>query len=326
MADLKVSQEVDLGLAGIDGTVEYRVIKGSNTYKQSYADLFSYINSNVTTPTLQEVTDVGNTTTNAILGTTFIAVNGGVAGASISSSIGGNGQVQILQNGTDVYTTIYRDRIQIDDPNNAKVGQLSLEIGAMNASQSIQWYLPYGNGNSNAYTLAPYTDTNGNLNYVGFYINNGVNVYGSLAFDGVEGALELVNASGFGSNLKTLATSARINTLPDQDGTLAIKIYYEAQLKVSKDNLGVVTIVVIYNDSPYTFSSTSFGAPNTIYITPSGGSANMLFLCSGGLESPSGTPKTTNIRQLGTDILITYDAIIPGFEILEIQVNIKFVI
>jgi co-chaperonin GroES (HSP10) len=57
MADKKVSQETDLGLAGIDGTVEYRVIKSGGTYKQKYSDLFSYIASNTTIPTLQQVLD-----------------------------------------------------------------------------------------------------------------------------------------------------------------------------------------------------------------------------------------------------------------------------
>ena len=80
MANLKVSQEVDLGLVGIDGSVEYRVIKGSNTYKQSYADLFSYINSNVPIPDLQQVLTAGNTTTNDNL---YIGlVSGGQTGVS----------------------------------------------------------------------------------------------------------------------------------------------------------------------------------------------------------------------------------------------------
>lgn len=64
MADLKVSQEVDLGFAGIDGSVEFRVIKGGLTYRQSYADLFSYIGIGVT---LQKVVDNDRTLVDNIL-------------------------------------------------------------------------------------------------------------------------------------------------------------------------------------------------------------------------------------------------------------------
>jgi len=66
MADLKVSQENDLGLAGIDGSVEYRVVKAGSTYKQNYDDLLTWIGSNVTpaTPTLQDTIDQSRVLTN----------------------------------------------------------------------------------------------------------------------------------------------------------------------------------------------------------------------------------------------------------------------
>ena len=70
MADKKVSQETDLGLAGIDGTVEYRVIKSGGTYKQKYSDLFSYINSHLPSPsipTLQQVLDNNHDLTSGIV-------------------------------------------------------------------------------------------------------------------------------------------------------------------------------------------------------------------------------------------------------------------
>jgi trimeric autotransporter adhesin len=103
MANLKVSQEVNLGLGGIDGSVEYRVIKGGNTYKQSYADLFSYINSNVPIPDLQQVLTAGNTTTNDNLyiglvsggqtGTNNVGIGvgalaGGSGGGAVAYSVG----------------------------------------------------------------------------------------------------------------------------------------------------------------------------------------------------------------------------------------------
>jgi len=84
MADLKVSQEVDLGLAGIDGTVEYRVIKGSNTYKQSYADLFTYINSNVT---LQQVLDNNH---DLVDGNFFAGTSAGYSNTGASVNAFGN--------------------------------------------------------------------------------------------------------------------------------------------------------------------------------------------------------------------------------------------
>ena len=57
MADKKVSEESDLGYGGIDGTVQYRVVKAGGTYRQSYDDLFTYIDANATPNTLQEVID-----------------------------------------------------------------------------------------------------------------------------------------------------------------------------------------------------------------------------------------------------------------------------
>lgn len=91
MADKKVSQETDLGLAGIDGTVEYRVIKSGGTYRQKYSDLFSYINSHLpspTIPTLQQVLDNNHDLLNGVvqIGTTAGGTSPGAGQISIGTS------------------------------------------------------------------------------------------------------------------------------------------------------------------------------------------------------------------------------------------------
>ena len=88
MADKKVSQETDLGLAGIDGTVEYRVIKSGGTYRQKYSDLFTYINGQLRIPTLQEVLDNNHSLTNGIvqIGTTAGGTSPGAGQISIGTS------------------------------------------------------------------------------------------------------------------------------------------------------------------------------------------------------------------------------------------------
>ena len=92
MADKKVSQETDLGLAGIDGTVEYRVIKSGGTYRQKYSDLFSYINSHSSIPTLQQVLDNNHDLLNGIVKIGTLAGDGSSSAVNLISI--GNGALQ----------------------------------------------------------------------------------------------------------------------------------------------------------------------------------------------------------------------------------------
>jgi len=275
--------------------------------------------------TLQTVTDAGNTTTNNIFGRQFWSIdNSGANTGVIARTIGTSSGELVVINGTTQETAILKGfHLEFNAPIN-KFGRLLFDPSSINNSNTITWSFPYLNGNSANHVLAPYTDPSGNLNYAGFYINNGVNVYGSLAFDGVEGALELANGAGFASNLKTLATSPRLNTLPDADGTLAIKIYYEAQLEIERDAGGFITINSIYNDSPYTFTGTSPSA-NTITIAPSATMNNVLLMVSSGLELIGGaTLIPTNAFYNTPDIIITHNISATG--IVKIMLNIKIII
>jgi len=276
--------------------------------------------------TLQTVTDAGNITTNVIYSPNFLASNGVVIGGQLRTQSGNFGELSMFDNNTNDTTTLRALWLEFVNPSGLgnRIGKLTFDTANINYGNTITWSFPYLNGNSGNHVLAPYTDPNGSLNYVGFYMNNGVNVYGSLAFDGVEGALELVNGAGFVSNLKTLATSARLNTLPDQDGTLAIKIYYEAQLQIERDAAGSITIASIYNDSPYTFTGTSPSA-NTITIAPSAAMGNVLLMVSSGLELIGGaTLIPTNAFYNSPNIDITHDISATG--IIKIQLNIKIII
>lgn len=271
--------------------------------------------------TLQTVTDAGNTTSNQINVNNNINV---VSGDVIIRSNSGNSQLTIQQgigasqaanlrwqaSQTRAHLVLYRE---------VGINTGSTILAPTNSSGSITIELPAIAG-----TLAPYTDPNGNLNYAGFFINAASNVWGSLAYDGVEGALELVNAAGFVSNLKTLATSARLNTLPDEDGTLAIKKYFEAQLEIQRDAGGNVAFNTIYNDSTITFTGSS-PAANIIRITPSVTLSNALLMSSSGLEFIAGTVLIeTNPFFNSPDIDITHTISATG--IVKIQLNIKMII
>ena len=198
--------------------------------------------------TLQTVTDAGNVTTNNIFsnnpgGLGIVAGTNANIGVSLQINAFNNGGVLINKPTATTQSNLTADGFGFSDTSRAGTnGLLTFDVANINNGQSITWSLPYTNGNTANHVLAPYTDPNGNLNYAGFYINNGLSVYGSLAFDGVEGALELVNGAGFGSNLKTLATAARVQTLPDDDGTLAIKKFDEYNASLEQTSGGAPTV------------------------------------------------------------------------------------
>lgn len=277
---------------------------------------------------LQQVTDIGYDTTNPIATSNlngFVAGTFSLFGAVLRRDpINYAGSLSLFRPTAPTTAVLQADSLQFGDFGTPSVGRLVFDGTSINAGQTITWDFPYGNGNSNGFVLAPYTDPNGSLNYVGFYMNNGVNVYGSLAFDGVEGALELVNGAGFVSNLKTLATSPRLNTLPDEDGTLAIKIYYEVQLEIQRDAGGLITIVSLYNNSPYTFTGSSSSA-SVFTIAPSAAMGSVLLMISSGLELIGGSVLVpTNAFYNSPDIDITHDISATG--IVKIMLNIKIII
>lgn len=106
MADKKVSQETDLGFAGIDGTVEYRVIKGAGTYRQKYQDLFDYITTVLKyIPDLDTVITQGHDMPNGLIpiGTDALVSNTGatnVIGIGTSAAKGNN-KADVIALGAD---------------------------------------------------------------------------------------------------------------------------------------------------------------------------------------------------------------------------------
>ena len=141
------------------------------------------------------------------------------------------------------------------DVDNGSIGQLVLDTYSINVGEFITWSLPPLNGNTNTITLAPYTDPNGSLNYVGFYINNGV-TWGSLSFNGVEGQLELVSASSQPTTITSTATAPRVQTLPNEDGTLAIKKFDEYNTTIQQTG---GTNPILQGDEISTNAAVSFG-------------------------------------------------------------------
>jgi len=101
----------------------------------------------------------------------------------------------------------------------------------------------------------------------------------------------------------------------------SVKEYYEAQLIIS-EAFGIITIVVSFNNSPFTFAGTVTSA-TTITITPSATITTILPNCGTG-TTLSAPVILTSAYQSGNDIIIDHTVSSTGID--NIQLNLKMII
>ena len=168
MANLKVSQEVDLGYAGISDTVFYRVIKAGGTYKQSYADLFAYINAHVT---LQMVLDNDHSLVNGIA---LIGTNAGASQTGTQVTFIGTGAGQ---NNSGLYVIgIGYEALYGNDQNQAiGFGYHALYNNRGAAPYAMGYEAGMGNGGNQCIMIGNYAlKSNSGNNSIGIGYNAGI--------------------------------------------------------------------------------------------------------------------------------------------------------
>jgi hypothetical protein len=187
---------------------------------------------------LQQVLTVGNTALNDINlfgNPRYITIKPSsiILSARLGGDIQGTGSLflnnSLLQQAADYLGT----GLRFSNSGFSKSGNLLFTPSNINPGENINWEFPYLNGNTATHILAPYTDTNGNLNYKGFYINNG-SVWGNLSFNGTQGQLELVSAGAVSTVVTSTASANRAITLPDESGEIALKKFDEYSVTLNQ--------------------------------------------------------------------------------------------